>query len=200
MKDGPEVPKHESTALYGAFQFFSTLSKLEQNMPSITKLRHLFLNLAKVDFDVAARFLARIASQDSWNQNVRNVIDDLYQFIILNDFFPEDIKSKAMAGLTASIEHRRFDYEDCQRLAEISQCLLYDVKPRGRDLRNAKLRLQANLFHLGCPEALIEVNPRGQPGLFVWIVMLQDAAWDDLVSAYLAGFGARFMYRSLNLN
>jgi hypothetical protein len=192
MKDDTDVPKHESAVLHKAFQFFSTLSQREQDMPSVTKLRHLFLNLAKVDFDAAARFLARIASQDSWNQNIRNVIDDLYQFIIPNDFFPEDIKSKAMAGLTASIEQRQFDYQDFQGVTEISQFLLYDVKPRGRDLRNAKLRLQANLFHLGSPEALTEVRPRGHSDLSLWIVMLQDAAWDDIVSAYSAGFGAQF--------
>jgi hypothetical protein len=193
MKDGPGFPKHESAAVHEAYQFFSTHSGPEQNPPSILKLRCLFLNLAKVDFDAAARFLARIASQHAWNQNIRNIINDLYQFIIPHNFFPEDIKLEAMAGLTASIENKLFESEVLTNETKIFRCLLYDVKPRGRNLRNAKLRLQANLFTLGSPEALTQINDKRLSDISSWIAMLQDAAWDDIVSSFSARFSSPYI-------
>jgi hypothetical protein len=151
--------------------------------PSVSKLRFIFLNLARADFDAAARFLARIASQEAWSPNVRNVIDGLYQFIILHDSFPEDIKSKAMTSLAVSIESTQFDSALLVSANKISRCILYDIKPRGRDLRNAKLRLQANLFTLGNSKVFTQATAQEQSDLSLWIAMLDDAAWDEVVSS-----------------
>jgi hypothetical protein len=107
----------------------------------------------------------------------------LFEFIITNNFFPEDLRSGAIAGLSASIELKKFDPEAISSLTEIHQCLLHDSKPQGRDLRNAKLRLQANLFSLGDHEAITQTRIDTQSHLASWIVMLQDAAWDDIVSS-----------------
>jgi hypothetical protein len=183
-KDGPDFPNHESAALHEAYQLFSTVSGPEEQQPSISKLRFIFLNLAKVDFDAAARFLVRLASQDAWNQNIRTAIDGLYQFIIPHDLLPEDIKSKATAGLTASIESKKFDSALLTNENEISWCMLYDVKPQGRDWRNAKLRLQANLFTLS--DSFTQMTTQGQSDLSSWVAMLEDAAWDEVVSSFSA--------------
>jgi hypothetical protein len=185
-KDGPDFPKHESAALHEAYQLFSTVSGPEEQQPSILKLCFIFLNLAKVDFDAASRFLARLASQVAWNQNIRTVIDGLYQFIIPHDLLPEDIKSKATAGLTASIESKKFDSALLTNENEISWCMLYDVKPQGRDSRNAKLRLQANLFTLSDSEVFTQMTAQGQSDLSSWVTMLEDAAWDEVVSSFSA--------------
>jgi hypothetical protein len=91
-----------------------------------------------------------------------------------------------MAGLTGSIESNQFDSEVSTGMAEISRCLLYDVKPEGRDLHNAKLRLQANLFTLSSPGGHAEVNAKGRSHLSLWIAMLQVAAWDNIVSVFSA--------------
>ena len=182
-KDGPSFPKHESVAIHAAYHFFSTHSEPEQDACSSPKLRNLFSNLAKVDFDAAIRFLVRISSPDSWNQNVRNFLDDLACFIIPNEFFPEDLRSKAMAALTSSIERKQFRLDLSTSLTQISHCLLCEIEPRGRDLRNTKLRLQANLFSIGSHKALTEVCAKEQSHLSLWIVVLQDAAWDDIVSS-----------------
>jgi hypothetical protein len=88
----------------------------------------------------------------------------------------------AIAGLAASIELKKFDSEVLSSQTEIFQCLLRDSKPQGRDLRNAKLRLLANLFSLGDHKALTQTCIDTQSHLASWIAMLQDAAWDDIVS------------------
>jgi hypothetical protein len=148
------------------------------------KLRTLFLNLAKCDFDAAAHFLGHLTSQDSWNQNIRNLLDNLFEFIITDNFFREDLRLGAIAGLAASIELKKFDPEVLLSLTEIFQCLLDESEPQGRELRNAKLRLQANLFSLGDHEALAQTCIDTQCYLTSWIAMLQDAAWDDIVSSF----------------
>jgi len=182
-KDGPDLPRRESVALHEAYKLLSIACRPEAQQPSISKLCFIFLNLARADFDAAARFLARIASQEAWNPNVQNVIDGLYQFIISHDSFPEDIKSIAMASLAVSIESEQFDPALSFLVIEkISRCILYDVKPRGRDLRNAELRLQANLFTLGNSKIFTQATAQEQSDLSLWIAMLEDAAWDEIVS------------------
>jgi hypothetical protein len=101
-----------------------------------------------------------------------------------DNFFPEDLRSGAIVGLTASIELKKFDPVALSSLTKIFQCLLHDSEPPGRDLRNAKLRLQANLFALGHHESLIQTCIGTQSHLASWIAMLQDAAWDDIVSHF----------------
>jgi tRNA pseudouridine-54 N-methylase len=108
----------------------------------------------------------------------------LFEFIITDNSFPEDLRSGAIAGLTASIELKKFDPEAISSLTEIFQCLMHDSELQGRDLQNAKLRLQANLFSLGDHESLTQTCIDTQSHLASWIVMLQDAAWDDMVSSF----------------
>lgn len=128
----------------------------------------------------------RIASGDSRNLNVRNVLDDLYQFIITNENFPEDLRSEAMTRFAVSLERRPICPEPSESLLRISQCFLCHSEPQGRDLRNAKLRLQAKLLTLGSHEAIAQVCAEGQCHLSLWIAMLQDAARDDIVRAFSA--------------
>jgi hypothetical protein len=108
----------------------------------------------------------------------------LFEFIITDNFFPEDLRSGAIAGLVASIELKKFDPEVLSSLIKIFQCLLHDHEPQGRDLRNAKLRLKANLFSLSDLEALTQTGIGTQSHLASWIAMLEDAAWDDTVSHF----------------
>ena len=180
-KDGPDLPRRESVALHEAYKLLSIACRPEAQQPSIPKLCFIFLNLSRAGFDAAARFLARIASQEAWNPNVGNVIAGLYQFIILHDSFPEDIKSKAMASLAVSIESEQFDLALLE-IAKISRYILNDVRPRGRNLRNAELRLQANLFTLGNSKVFTQATAQEQSDLSLWIAMLDDAAWDEIVS------------------
>jgi hypothetical protein len=108
----------------------------------------------------------------------------LFEFIITDNFFPEDLRSGAIAGLAASIEFKKFDPGVLSSLTEVFQCLLHDSMRQGRDLRNAKLRLKANLFSLSNLEALTQKGIDTQSHLASWIAMLEDAAWDDIVSHF----------------
>lgn len=102
-----------------------------------------------------------------------------------------------MASLATSIESKRFDPDAFTNMTEISRLLVYNLKPRGRDVRNAELRLEANLFALGDPMASTQVNADGQSDLSLWVAMLQDAASDDIVSSALGRLCARssFIHR-----
>jgi hypothetical protein len=182
VKDGPGCPKHESAALHEAYDLLSTPCGLEQDQLPTARFRHLFHNLAEADLDAAARFLERITSKNSWNQNIRYVLDDLYQYVIMNDVFSEDLRTKAMVGLITDIESNLFRAEHFTSLTQMSHRLLCDLEPQGRDLQNAELRLLANLFTLAGHVAITQLSPNGHSYLSLWNTMLQEAAWDDIVS------------------
>lgn len=148
-------------------------------------LQERFHSQCETDTDSAVSLIRRFVAQPCWSAIICQTLSGLYQFVVEKEY-PDDVKVEAMIGLSVLIERKQLNSELGQGLIRISHILLVGRRRDGRDLWNARLRLQANLFAVASGNFSSADCAGKTCQLCSWTAMLHEAAVDEIVSIVLS--------------